>query len=84
MGKDVLIENIDVPYTRFDVPVMGRFSAARFIRPWVNQLVNGGYTGTLNVGGKILTAQDVQNDLRNAINEAANEVLRFGRILLGD
>eukprot|EP01025_Chloroclados_australasicus_P014027 TRINITY_DN1656_c0_g1_i2.p2 TRINITY_DN1656_c0_g1~~TRINITY_DN1656_c0_g1_i2.p2 ORF type:complete len:380 (-),score=62.42 TRINITY_DN1656_c0_g1_i2:718-1857(-) len=69
-----------MPKTRTDVPVIGRFSAARFMRPWVNQLVNGGYTGTLSVNGQELTALEIQTQLKEAINEATEEVLTSGQV----
>eukprot|EP01025_Chloroclados_australasicus_P063702 TRINITY_DN843_c0_g1_i12.p1 TRINITY_DN843_c0_g1~~TRINITY_DN843_c0_g1_i12.p1 ORF type:complete len:677 (-),score=77.25 TRINITY_DN843_c0_g1_i12:1573-3324(-) len=79
-GMDIKIENIEIPGSRTDVPVVGRFSAARFMRPWVNQLVNGGYSGTLNVSGMQLTPQEIQSQLKEAINEATSEVLASGSV----
>eukprot|EP01023_Acetabularia_acetabulum_P037709 TRINITY_DN3589_c0_g1_i6.p1 TRINITY_DN3589_c0_g1~~TRINITY_DN3589_c0_g1_i6.p1 ORF type:complete len:383 (-),score=57.52 TRINITY_DN3589_c0_g1_i6:46-1041(-) len=43
-GTNILIEDVELPNTREDVPVVGRFSAARFIRPWINKLVTSGYS----------------------------------------
>eukprot|EP01024_Parvocaulis_polyphysoides_P033631 TRINITY_DN29871_c0_g1_i1.p2 TRINITY_DN29871_c0_g1~~TRINITY_DN29871_c0_g1_i1.p2 ORF type:complete len:147 (-),score=10.06 TRINITY_DN29871_c0_g1_i1:20-460(-) len=68
-----------MPSSRKDVPVIGRFSIARFIRPWVN-LVSGSYQGTLNIGLQQLTASMVQSYLRDAINQAANQVLTTGKV----
>eukprot|EP01025_Chloroclados_australasicus_P020330 TRINITY_DN2143_c0_g1_i1.p1 TRINITY_DN2143_c0_g1~~TRINITY_DN2143_c0_g1_i1.p1 ORF type:complete len:633 (+),score=69.47 TRINITY_DN2143_c0_g1_i1:2195-4093(+) len=79
-GTNVTIANIEIPSTRTDVPVIGRFSAARFMRPWVNQLVDGGYSGTLNIGGEELTALEVQTNLRQAINDATEQALTTGKI----
>eukprot|EP01026_Neomeris_dumetosa_P083570 TRINITY_DN972_c0_g1_i2.p1 TRINITY_DN972_c0_g1~~TRINITY_DN972_c0_g1_i2.p1 ORF type:complete len:419 (+),score=26.91 TRINITY_DN972_c0_g1_i2:910-2166(+) len=62
------------------IPVSGRFSAARFIRPWINKLVSDGYTGTLNVNGMNFTASDIKEALRSAINNASDQVLSLGEI----
>eukprot|EP01023_Acetabularia_acetabulum_P003244 TRINITY_DN11370_c0_g1_i2.p1 TRINITY_DN11370_c0_g1~~TRINITY_DN11370_c0_g1_i2.p1 ORF type:complete len:674 (+),score=120.30 TRINITY_DN11370_c0_g1_i2:165-2024(+) len=79
-GIDVLIENIELPNAREDVPVACRFSPARFIRPWINKLVSSGYTGTLQVGTEILTVTDIQQKLRDIINDVSQQVVSTGKI----
>eukprot|EP01024_Parvocaulis_polyphysoides_P039971 TRINITY_DN3625_c0_g1_i10.p1 TRINITY_DN3625_c0_g1~~TRINITY_DN3625_c0_g1_i10.p1 ORF type:complete len:706 (+),score=114.90 TRINITY_DN3625_c0_g1_i10:187-2118(+) len=79
-GINVLIENIEMPNAREDVPVACRFSAARFIRPWINKLASSGYTGSLKVGDKFLSASQIQQELRDAINSASAQVLSSGGV----
>lgn len=60
---------------RKDVPVLGTFSAARFISPYLDHLVRNLSDTTLRVGGLELTATDVRDDLRNAVNGAHHDIV---------
>ena len=65
---------------RKDVPVLGTFSSARFISRYIDDLVRSGSATTLTVGDRVLSAGDVQADLRVAINDVHADVLATGSI----
>ena len=60
---------------RTDVPVLGTFSSGMFIKAYVDDLVRSGSTTTLTVGGSELTAVDIQQDLRQAINNVHHDII---------
>lgn len=53
---------------RKDVPILGTFSSAQFIKPFLDELVRNGSTTTLSVDGTVLSAADVRADLFTSIN----------------
>ena len=63
---------------RDDVPIIGTFSNARFIIPYIDWLVSTDSTTTLRVQGTTLTATQIQNALRNAINNVYEDVITDG------
>ena len=63
---------------RKDVPVLGTFSSARFIKTYVDDLVRTGSGVTLDVNGETLTATDIQADLAAAINNVHHDVIVTG------
>ena len=63
---------------REDVPVIGTFSNARFIAPYINLLVENGSPTTLRVQGNELTAMDIQNALRDSVNNAYEDIIVDG------
>ena len=63
---------------REDVPVLGTYSNARFIAPYIDWLVNIGSTTTLNVQGTDLTVTEVQDALRNSISDVYEDVITDG------
>ena len=63
---------------REDVPVIGTFSNARFILAYVDWLVMSGSATTLTVQGVALSAVDIQNDLRQSINNVYYDVITRG------
>jgi len=65
---------------RKDVPVLGSFSAARFLQRYIDWLVSAGSSTTLNVRGTALSAADVRTALRNAINNVYADVMATGSI----
>ena len=77
-GVDGLRIERSVATNRKDVPVLGTFSAARFIGTYVDDLVRTGSTTTLTVDGATLTGADIQADLRAAINNVHHDVIGTG------
>lgn len=66
---------------RKDVPVLGTFSAAMFIKRYVDYLVTSGSNTRLNVRGNAqLSAEDVQQALRDSVNAVHTDVLASGAI----
>ncbi|MEW6534355.1 MAG: hypothetical protein AB1454_01900 [Candidatus Auribacterota bacterium] len=63
---------------REDVPIVGTFSTARFITPYIDWLVDTGSTTTLTVQGAPLSAVDIRNALRDAINNAYEDIITDG------
>ncbi len=60
---------------RKDVPVLGTFSSAQFIKPYVEHLVDTGSVTTLTVDGVALSAADIQAALEAAINNVHEDVI---------
>jgi len=60
---------------RKDVPVLGTFSSAQFIKPYVEHLVASGSPTTLTVDGSALTAIDIRDRLRTAIDAVHEDVV---------
>jgi hypothetical protein len=60
---------------RKDVPVLGTFSSAMFIKSYVDHLVRSGSATTLTVGGVDLGASEIQQELREAINNTHGDVI---------
>lgn len=64
---------------RKDVPVLGTFSAARFIKPYLDHLVDSGSTTMLYTEElEGLTAMQVREALRVAVNRVHNDVVVCG------
>jgi hypothetical protein len=62
--------------SREDVPVLGTFSSAQFIKQYINYLVMTGSSTTLDIGGGAsLSAADIQNRLRSAINRTHDDII---------
>jgi len=56
---------------RKDVPVLGTFSSAQFVKPYVDHLARApGDSTTLTVDGDVLDAATINADLQTAINNA--------------
>ena len=70
----LLVENVTAT-NRKDVPVLGTFSSARFASRYIDALVRSGSTTTLNANGTRLTAVDVQQRLREAINAVHEDII---------
>ncbi len=60
---------------RKDIPVLGTFSSAQFIKLYINELVRHGSTTTLEVNGEVLTALDIRADLIEAINNVHEDII---------
>lgn len=67
--------------SRTDVPVLGIFSAARFLRPYLNKMEADGYTGTLNIaGGSAQGITTIKNALKTSSINVYNDVMATGTI----
>jgi len=78
--KGLEIKNCDIPNNRHDVPVLGSFSAALKIRPYLKRLLetNPGYSMTL--GGSVKSVEDVYATLVSHIANVYNDVMQYGFI----
>lgn len=65
---------------RKDVPVLGTFSAAMFIKRYVDFLVDSSSNVTLELPDGSLSAVDVRDALRDSINAVHADVLQHGYI----
>lgn len=68
---------------RKDVPVLGAFSVAQFIKMFINELTRVGSATTLTVGGQELTVDDIQAQLRTYINNVHNDIILDPNIVNG-
>lgn len=74
-GVDGLkVENVTAT-NRKDVPVLGTYSSAQFIKAYVDHLVASGSSTTLTVDGVTLSAADIQAALRQAIEAVHEDVI---------
>ncbi len=64
---------------RKDVPVLGTFSSSQFIKHYVEYLVRTDSPTVLHVGGKSLSARDIRDALRDAINNVHEDLIILGR-----
>lgn len=78
--KGLQIKNCDIPNNRQDVPILGSFSAALQIRPYLKELkaTNPGYSMTL--GGAVKSVEDVYATLVNHIANVYKDVMEYGFI----
>lgn len=82
-GVDGLTVRNVTATNRKDVPVLGTFSSARFIQPYVDHLVRSSSGTTLTVGGVTMTAGDIQAQLRAAINNTHHDLVAAPNIVDG-
>ena len=75
--KGLKVANVTAE-NRKDVPVLGTFSSAQFIKAYINDLVHTGSGTTLTVDGVELSAGDIQAALRVAINNTHEDVISDG------
>jgi hypothetical protein len=68
---------------RKDIPVLGTFSSAMFIKAYIDELVRTGSTTTLTVDGTALTAADVQARLQQAIDAVYEDIVAHPNIVDG-
>lgn len=70
----LLVENVTAT-NRKDVPVVGTFSSAQFIKNYVLDLVRNDSQTTLEVNGEMLDAEMILDQLRTAINAVHEDVI---------
>ena len=63
--------NVEVKQNRHDIPVLGIWSSARFLRPYINHLLNTNWSGT--IAGKNIST--IHSELKTAIENTFNNVL---------
>ena len=69
------IKRVTTEGSRTDVPILGVFSAGRFIRAYVNYLLSIDFSGTLRVGVQELTINDIYSSLRTSLNNVFEDVI---------
>jgi hypothetical protein len=72
------INDCTVLGSRKDVPVMGLFSAARFIRPYLKKLTESNYS--MHLRGVTTDASTLYNNLLTSIKNVFDDVSKFGAI----
>lgn len=74
-AENISITDSSIARNRKDVPVLGIWSAGRFIRPYINWMVSHSHNVTLTVDGNVKTASDIKSDLRNAMNNVFDDLI---------
>ena len=82
-GVQSLSVRHSVAENRKGIPVLGTFSAATFIKAYIDDLVEARSTTTLTVGGQQLRAVDIQGSLQAAINNTHHDVIVDPNIVNG-
>ncbi len=77
-GVNGLTIDNSVAENRKDVPVVGTFSSAMFIKTYIDDLVRSGSETTLLVNGTELSASAIQSGLKTAINNVHHDVVVAG------
>lgn len=72
--KGLFVSNVTAQ-NRKDVPVLGAFSVAQFIKAFINELTRNGSATTLTVGGQELTVSTIQAELRTFINNVHHDII---------
>ena len=80
--RGLLIVNSNAS-NRKDVPVLGTFSSAQFIKPYLADLVRRNSTINLRVDGTTLTARDVLERLNTAIDRVHEDLIRTPNLING-
>ena len=70
---DLVIRHCCAKRTNTKIPVLGIFSAGRFLRPYVNQLAVGGKS--LDINGVLVPAVDIRQQLKYALNTAYDGII---------
>jgi len=68
---------------RKDVPVLGTFSSAQFIKMFIEDLVQSGSQTTLTVEGVVLGVEDVKDGLVDAINNTHDDIISNPNVVGG-
>ena len=68
---------------RKDVPVLGTFSSAQFIKLYVEGLVRSGSQTTMSVDGSVLGVADIKGALIDAINNTHADIIMSPNIVDG-
>nr|WP_320016611.1 hypothetical protein [uncultured Desulfobacter sp.] len=73
----LLIKN-SIAINRKDLPVLGTFASAQFIKTYMEYLVRTGSTTVLHADGDSLTAAKISEALKNAINNVHKDLIILG------
>ena len=74
-GVDGLLVHNVTATNRKDVSVLGTFSSAQFLKPYVDWLVRSGSQTRLTIQGETLTATDIKGALRTSINRVHDDII---------
>ena len=78
--KGLTIKNCDIPNNRHDVPILGSFSAALKIRPYLKHLLESNPDYSMTLGGSVKSATEVYNTLVGHIANVYKDVMQYGFI----
>ena len=78
--KGLKITNCDIPHNRHDVPVLGIFSAALQIRPFLKYLKELQPSNSMLLGGAVKTVEEVYDALVSSIASVYKDVKEYGFI----
>ncbi|MCB1118785.1 MAG: right-handed parallel beta-helix repeat-containing protein [Chlamydiia bacterium] len=65
-------------HNREDIPVVGTFSSARFLQPYLDWLIRTGSQTTLKVKGRDLDVKTIAHNLTTAINHVHQDLIEKG------
>lgn len=80
--KNLVVRNSNAS-NRKDVPVLGTFSSAQFIKPYIQELDRNNSSMVLNVNGVSKTVDDIKSELKQAINNVHNDIIVNPNIVNG-
>ena len=80
--RGLVVENVTAT-NRKDVPVLGTFSSAQFIKPYIEELDRRGSTTTLSVDGAVLGVAEIKAALRDAINNTHADIIAEPNVVDG-
>ena len=80
--KGLKVTNVTA-VNRKDVPVLGTFSSAQFIKAFVEDLARAGSTTTLTVDGQVLDVNDIKQGLIGAINATHGDLIATPNVVDG-
>mmetsp|Transcript_2034 Transcript_2034/g.4457 ORF Transcript_2034/g.4457 Transcript_2034/m.4457 type:complete len:630 (+) Transcript_2034:70-1959(+) len=78
--KGLEIKNCDIPNNRQDVPILGSFSAALKIRPYLKRLLETNPDYSMTLGGTVKSVTDVYATLVSHIANVYKDVMQYGFI----
>ena len=78
--KGLKIKDCNIPNNRQDVPILGSFSAALQIRPYLKQLKASNPRYSMTLGGVVKSVEDVYATLVNHIANVYKDVMETGFI----
>jgi len=74
-GMDIMIENTSALGNCSSCPVFGSFSAARFIRPYLDYLVSTQSSLNINIAGVNTSVTTIRNNLKRALYNVYTDVI---------
>lgn len=80
--RGLTVKNVSAT-NRKDVPVLGTFSSAMFIKAYIDELARNGSPTTLTVNGQVLDVYDIQAALRDSINNTHADLIANPNIVDG-
>lgn len=80
--RGLYVKNVTAT-NRKDVPVLGTYSSAQFIKAYIEHLVRSESETTLMVDGSLLDAADIRDDLISAINNTHEDIIASPNVVDG-